>query len=161
MSWAMQAALAAILFAAGGATGIKWHSGQDAIAARAAEELRQSDARQQRQFGDKAATSHATALAKINNQLGNAREKIASLSGRECFGADVAGVLNDTGSEPMRAAASEPAGPAPAAASGTGLRFTTDRDAAGYIALCRSRYAELSSQTNQILDIEDQRHPVQ
>lgn len=32
MSWAIQAALAAVLFAAGGAAGIKWHAGQDAIA---------------------------------------------------------------------------------------------------------------------------------
>lgn len=32
MSWAVQAALAAIIFAAGGAMGIKWHAGQDAIA---------------------------------------------------------------------------------------------------------------------------------
>ncbi|MDP1530299.1 MAG: hypothetical protein Q8M05_13035 [Rhodoferax sp.] len=32
MSWAIQAALAAAIFAAGGAAGIKWHAGLDAIA---------------------------------------------------------------------------------------------------------------------------------
>lgn len=32
MSWAIQAVLAAIIFAAGGAAGIKWHAGLDAIA---------------------------------------------------------------------------------------------------------------------------------
>jgi len=159
MSWAIQAALAAVLFAAGGAAGIKWHAGQDAIAAQQAEAARQSDARQQYLIGDKAATSHARALATVNNQLGAAREKIATLSGRECFGADTAGMLNTIGSEPGPAAASEPAGAPPAAAAGTGLRFTTDRDAAGYIALCRARYAEVSSQVNQILDIEEARHP--
>lgn len=32
MSWAVQAALAAIIFAAGGWAGMEWHAGQDAIA---------------------------------------------------------------------------------------------------------------------------------
>jgi hypothetical protein len=158
MSWAVQAVIAAIIFAAGGAAGIKWHAGQDAIAAKEAQELRESDARQMVAIADTAATRHAKALATLNNQLGNAREKIASLSGRECFDADTAGVLNTIGSEPVPAAAGEPAGTPPAVAAGTGLRFTTDRDAAGYIALCRARYAEVSSQVNQILDIEEARH---
>ena len=159
MSWAIQAALAAVLFAAGGAAGIKWHAGQDAIAAQIAAEARASDARQQYLIGDKAATSHAQALATINNKLGAAREKIAQLSGRECFGADTASMLNTIGSESGPAAAGEPAGTPPAAAAGTDQRFTTDRDAAGYIALCRARYAEVSSQVNQILDIEEARGP--
>ena len=160
MSWAVQAVIAAIIFAAGGAAGIKWHAGLDAIAAKEADELRQADARQQARFADHAATSHARALATINDKLGAAREKIASLSGRECFGADTASMLNTIGSEPVPAAASEPAGAPPAAALGAGLRFTTDRDAAGYIALCRARYAEVASQVNQILDIEEARQPV-
>lgn len=32
MSWAVQAVIAALIFAAGGAAGIKWHAGLDAIA---------------------------------------------------------------------------------------------------------------------------------
>ena len=159
MSWAIQAALAALIFAFGAAGGIKWHAGQDAIAAQAADEARQSDAKQQRQFGDKAATSHATALAIINTKLGDAREKIASLSGRECLDAGTVSVLNAIGAESVPAAASEPAGTTATPSSGVGIRFATERDTAGAIALCRARYAELSSQTNQILDIEAARFP--
>ena len=159
MSWAIQAVLAGIIFAAGVAGGINWHAGQDAIAAKEADDARASDARQQYLIGDKAATGHARALATINNKLGAALGQIALLSGRECFGADTASMLNTIGSEPGPAAASEPAGSPPAVAAGTGIRFTTDRDAAGYIALCRARYAEVSSQVNQILDIEEARHP--
>lgn len=157
MSWAVQAVIAAIIFAAGGAAGIKWHAGLDAIAAQKAAEVRESDARKQIRTADTAATSHAKALATVNNQLGAAREKIATLSGRECFGADTTGVLNAIGTDNVPAPAGEPAGAPPAVAAGTGLRFTTDRDAAGYIALCRARYAEVASQVNQILDIEEAR----
>ncbi len=159
MSLLAQLALALAIFVAGAAGGIKWHAGQDAVAAQAAAELRRSDELQQRKFADQAAGSHAQALAKINNQLGTAREKIASLSGRECFGADTAGVLNNVGADAGPTAAGQPASQAAAVAAGTGLRYTSDRDAAGYIALCRARYSEVASQLNQILDIEDQRHP--
>lgn len=158
MSWAVQAVIATIIFAAGGAVGIKWHAGLDAIAAQKAEEVRQSDARQMAAIAAAAATSHAKALATINDKLGAAREKIASLSGRECFGADTAGVLNTIGAEPVPTPASELAGTPPAPATAADQRFTTDRDAAGYIALCRARYAEVASQVNQILDIEEARH---
>lgn len=149
MSWAAQLVIALALFAGGVATGIKWHAGQDAIAARAADEARQTDARQQRQFNDQAGGKQAAALARINNQLGDARETIAQLSGRDCLGAGTVRVLNDIGGEPLRAAAGQPAG-TPAAAA-------TDRDVADQIAICRSRYAEVASQLNQILDIEDRR----
>lgn len=151
--------LALAIFAAGITTGIKWHAGQDALAAQAAQQARESDAIQQRRFSDKAAGKQAAALASINNQLGDAREKIAQLSGRECFGADTAGVLNAIGAEPGATTTGGAAGAPPAAAAGTGLRYSTDRDAAGYIALCRARYAEVASQLNQILDIEDGRGP--
>lgn len=159
MSWAIQLIIALAIFAAGAAGGVKWHAGQDAIAAQAAAELVKSDQIQQRKFGDQAATSHAQALATINNKLGDAREQIAKLSGRECFGADTAGMLSAVGAEPGAAAAGEPAGAPTATATGTGLRYSTDRDVAGYIALCRARYGEVTSQLNKILDIEDRRHP--
>jgi len=157
MSLLAQLVIAACIFAAGAAGGIKWHAGQDAIAEIAANKVRTDDAKKQIRVIDKASGDHASALAKINIQLGNAREKIASLSGRECFGDDTAGVLNTIGTEPGPAATGQPAGTATTIAAGSGLRYSTDRDAAGYIGLCRARYAEVASQLNQILDIEDAR----
>lgn len=159
MSWPIQLIISLAIFAAGAAGGVRWHAGQDAIAAQAAAEAVKSDQIQQRKFSDKAASTHAAALATINNQLGNAREQIANLSGRECFGADTAGVLSAVGAEPGGAAAGEPAGAPTATAAGTGLWYSTDRDVAGYIAICRARYGEVTSQLNKILDIEDRRHP--
>ena len=159
MTWPIQLIIALAIFAAGAMGGIKWHAGQDAIAAQAADHARQSDQTQQSKFSDKAAGTHTAALATINNQLGNAREQIANLSGRECFGADTVSVLNTVGSEPGGTAAGQPAGATAAAAAGTGLRYSTDRDVAGYIAFCRARYGEVTSQLNKILDIEDRRHP--
>jgi hypothetical protein len=157
VSWAVQAVIAALIFAAGGAGGVKWQLGVQAREELAAADLRARDAARQIKVIDKAASAHVTALANINQKLGDAREKIALLSGRECFGSDTAGVLNAIGDQPVPAAAGESAGEAPATAPGSGLRFTTDRDAAGAIAVCRARYAEVSSQVNQILDIEDAR----
>lgn len=159
MSWALQLAIAAVIFAAGGAAGIKWELGVQARATLAAADVRAIDARRQIKAIDKGATAHVTALATINNQLGDAREKIASLSGRECLDADTVGLLNDIGGEPVRALAGEPARAPATSAPGGGLRFATERDAAGAIAVCRARYAEVSSQINQILDIEKGRHP--
>lgn len=158
MSWAIQLVIALAIFASGAASGIKYHAGQDAIAAQAVEQARQSDAIQQRKFGDKAATSHAQALAKINNQLGDARAKIALLSSRECLDADTVGLLSAIGTEPGGTIASKPASSSETLATGGGIRFATERDVAESIAVCRSSYAEVSSQLNQILDIEDQRH---
>ena len=48
MSWTIQLIIALAIFAAGAAGGIRWHSGQDAIAAQAAQQARESDAIQQR-----------------------------------------------------------------------------------------------------------------
>ena len=151
VSWALQLALASIIFAAGGGAGIKWHAGIDAQHALAEKDLRDSDARQQRQFIDLAAGKHASAVAKLSNQLGNAREKIATLSGRACLDADTVGVLNAIGGEPVRA----PAG----SAAGAPQLVATDRDVSRAIAACRAGYGELASQLNQILDIEEQKHP--
>lgn len=160
MSWAAKLLTLLLMFVAGSATGIKWQIGQQARADLAAADLRSSDARQQRLLGDKSATVHATALATINQKLGDAREHITKLSGRECLGAGTVGMLNSIGGEPVPAAASEPAGAPSTAAAGGGLRFATERDAAAAIATCRAGYAGLSSQLNQILDIEDRRSPL-
>ena len=151
------AAIAASIFAFGGWAGMEWHAGQDAIAAQKADAVRKTDALRQIKAADSAATGHAKSLARLNNQLGDAREQIAKLSGRECFGADTTGVLNAIGDQPPPTNSGQPAGAPDAAATGASLRFTTDRDAAGYIALCRARYAEVSSQVNQILDFEETR----
>ena len=159
MSLLAQLVLALAIFAVGGATGIKWQIGVYAQAQLADDEVRASDARRQIRTNDQAATRHAGALASLNTKLGDAREKIATLSGRECLDADTVGLLNDIGDQPVPAASGDPADQAPAIAVGGGLRFATDRDTAGAIAVCRARYAEVSSQVNKILDIEEARHP--
>lgn len=156
----MQAAIAAFIFAAGGAGGIKWQLGVQARIDLAAADARASDIKRQIKVLDKAAVVHVTTLAAINNKLGDARAHIAKLSDRECFGAATAGLLSSIGADASTTAAGESEGAPAAAASGGGLRFSTERDAAGAIAVCRARYAEVSSQVNQILDIEDARHPV-
>lgn len=154
----MQLAIAAIIFVAGGAGGIKWQVGVQARAELAAADARASEAKKQIKVSDAAATTHAAALATVNNKLGDAREKIALLSGRECLAADTVSLLNAIGGEPVPAAAGQFEGAPPAPAAGGGLRFATERDAAGAIAVCRARYAEVASQVNQILDIEEARH---
>ncbi|MBP8285387.1 MAG: hypothetical protein KAX57_00955 [Rhodoferax sp.] len=157
MSPALIIALAAAVFAAGGATGIKWQIGVQARATLAAQTAREGDAKRQVRAIDTASTTHVATLARLNNQLGTAREQIALLSGRECLDAGTVGLLNAIGHQPMPAAAPEPADQAPATAAGAGIRFATERDTASAIATCRARYAELSSQLDQILDIEDAR----
>lgn len=160
MSALAKLAIVLIIFAAGGAAGIKWQLGVQARADVATAEARASDAKQQRSFDDKAATTHAAALAAINQKLGDSRAYIAKLSDRECLGARAVSLLNDVSDQPVPAAASKPEGSAATTSSGGGLRFATERDVAGAIAVCRARYAEVSSQVNQILDIEDARHPL-
>lgn len=151
MSWALQLALALVIFAAGGGAGIKWHAGVDAQRELAEKDLRDSDARQQRKFSDVAAGKHASTVATLSNQLGNAREKIATLSGRACLDAGTVSMLNAIGGQPVRAAASDPAS-APEAVA-------TDRDVSTAIADCRASYGAVADQVNQILDIEERRHP--
>lgn len=112
-----------------------------------------SDRRQQRLFNDVAAGQHATAVDKLSNQLGVAREKIATLSGRQCLDASTVRVLNAIGGDqPGRAAAGELASTSEASAS--------DQDVGTAIATCRAWYGQVSDQLNKILDIEDRRHPV-
>lgn len=165
MSILLQLAIALAIFVAGAAGGVKWQLGVDARQELQARELRDSDARQQRGANDKAAGRHAATLATLNTQLGDARARIATLTtGSACLGPDAVSVLNATGLVDGGAAAGQPArtpdAVAPGASHGTGLRrVTTDTDVAGYIAACRTKYAEVSSQLNQILDIEDRRHP--
>lgn len=159
MSFTAQIVIAVLIFISGTMTGIKYHAGQDARAELAARELRDSDARQQRMVGERKSADHAKAIGRIATQLGNAREKLAQLPGRDCLAPSDVLVLNDIGSADVRSTAGQSPNPAPAASSGAGLRYSTDRDLAGAIAVCRARYAEVTDQLNQILDIEDSRHP--
>lgn len=160
MSIAVRLAISILLLVAGFAAGVKYHVGVDAARDLEARELRDTDERQQRKFNDVQAGAHATQVDRLSTQLGNAREKIATLSGRACLDVGTVRVLNGTG-VPQRsgAAADEPADAPAAAAAATGLRYSTDRDVAGYIALCRTEYARVADQLNLILDIEDRRHP--
>lgn len=125
---------------------------------------RESDARQQRHFADQAAARHAAALDTLNTQLGDARAHIARLSDRQCLAAGTVRLLNGIGAGGLgvRAPAANLAGapPAPAApAPDDASSYATERDTADHIATCRASYAAVSDQLNQILDIEDKRHP--
>lgn len=160
MSLLVQLAIVAAVFAGGIWTGVQWHAGRDAILAQEERQVREAFAQSQRRFADAQAGEHAVQLATLNRHLGDARARIATLSGRPCLDAGTVRVLNDTGL-PVDggAAAGEPSRPAAAAATGADDRVASDVDVAGYIALCRTRYGEVKSQLDQILDIEDRRHP--
>ena len=125
---------------------------------------RDANALAQRKFNDQAAAQQAAALARINQQLGDARAHIARLSDRQCLAAGTVRMLNNIGAPTglgVRAPAANPASapPAPAApAPDDAPGYASERDTAEHIAICRASYAELSSQLNQILDIEDMRH---
>lgn len=163
-------ALVAAALASGGTWRLQeWrHGAKEADrlhAEKTAQEARDTDARQQRQFSDLAAGKHAAALATINRQLGDARAHIVTLStDRHCFDGGTAGVLNAIGKPAsglgLRAAAGDPAGAAGAAAGpggDAGAGVVSQRAAGAQIAACRALHAELASQVNQILDIEDRR----
>lgn len=166
----IQFVVAVGVFLAGVAAGVELHAGRDAIALQKATAQREEQAAQQREAADKAAFRHADRLSTVNNQLGDAREKIALLSGRQCLDADTVRMLDAINSVQAGADAGNAAG-APAAAAadsaeradtGAGIRvqrFATERDAAGAIATCRARYAEVSDQLNQYLDREDRLFP--
>lgn len=129
-----------------------------------ARERRDAQAREQRATADRAAGEHAAALAALNTQLGDARARIAKLSDRRCLDAGTVGMLNAIGKPAsgvdVRAAAGDAASAPPAAAGpadDAAAGYASERDAAEHIALCRARYAAVSGQLNQILDIEDAR----
>lgn len=126
-------------------------------------QARESDARQQRRINDQAAGAHARTVATLNTQLGDARAQIALLSDRQCLDAGTVRMLNGIGASGLgvRAPAGEPPGAAAAAAGsgpdGAPAGYASERDTASHIALCRARYAEVSGQLNQILDVEERR----
>lgn len=136
--------------------------GQRIAQEQAAQQARETDARQQRRFADQAAAQHAQQLATLNTQLGAAHAHIAQLSGRACLSAGTVRMLNNIGASGLgvRAPAANPASapPAPAApAPDDAPGYASERDTAEHIAICRASYAAVSDQLNQILDIEDER----
>jgi hypothetical protein len=184
--WAVRAAAAALPYvlvaslAGGLAAAGAWHlqgqrwqalydrealhrAGEKALAEAAAEAVREA----QRDEADGASLRHAMELKSINEQLGGAHAHIAELSDRQCLGAGTVRVLNriapgSSSSGDVRAAAGNPSSaaptPSPAADDAAQDEFASERDVAEFIAACRAQYGEVSSQVNQILDIEDARH---
>lgn len=138
-------------------------------AARIADEARQTDAKQQRQFADAASGRHSAAVAALADQLGDARAHIATLSDtRRCLDAGTVRVLNNLGAPGgigLRTPAGQSAGAPQAvaapqaddAATSADPSYASERDTAEWIAICRTQHDELASQVNQILDIEDRR----
>lgn len=157
MSWAAQFAIACAVFIAGAMGGVKYQLGVQGRKDVVAIEARATDSRRQLRIIDTASTAHLTELRTINKKLGDARAHIATLSSRPCLSEPTVSLLNSIGDQPVRTATgeSESAPGAPAVAGG--IRFATERDTAQQIAVCRAGYAELSSQVNSILDIEDAR----
>ena len=163
----MWAYVLAMLVGAGGAAWGAWQvqewrwTANTADQREAEHQARESDARQQRRFNDQAAGAHARTLAALNTQLGGARAQIALLSDRQCLDAGTVRMLNGIGASGLgvRAPSGEPAGAAAAAAGSAADGYARERDTADHIATCRASYAAVSDQLNQILDIEDKRHP--
>lgn len=163
----MWAYVLALLVGAGGAAWGTWQvqewrwTANTATQREAEHQARDSDARQQRHFADQAAARHAATLATLNTQLGDARAHIARLSDRQCLAAGTVRMLNGIGASGLgvRAPSGQPAGAAAAAAGLAADGYASERDTADHIATCRASYAAVSDQLNQILDIEDKRHP--
>lgn len=135
-------------------------------AQRLAEDARQTDAKQQRQFNDTASGRHAAVVATLKNNLGDARAQIATLSAdRQCLDARTVGMLNTLGavsSLGLRTPTGQPADASAATAthqadSAASTGYASERDTADWIAICRTRHGELANQVNEILDIEERR----
>ena len=163
----IKTAIVASIFMIGAASGYiaqAWrYDAADADRMRAeqtAAAARETDARQQRRFNDQAAGAHTRTVAALNTQLGDARAQIALLSDRQCLDAGTVRMLNNIGASGLgvRTPAANPASapPAPAAPAADDA-YASERDTAEHIAICRARYAEVSDQLNQILDIEERR----
>jgi len=155
----IQLVIAIVLVVAGFAGGVKYHAGVIAQRDLQAQQARETDAKQQRQFNDVLGGKHAQAVEKLSDQLGDARAHLARLTARSCLDPESVRVLNATGVLERGAAAGQPARAASAPEAAGGLRWATNVDLGEYIAYCRTQYGKVSGQLNQILDIEDRRHP--
>lgn len=139
--------------------GYRWHVG---IAAKAEiDALAASEKSRQaiQDLADQRAIIHAQQVRSFNQQLGAAHARIAQLSQRDCLDPGTVGLLNAIGTPmPATPGQSEGAATAVASYSGHGINFSTARDLASQIAVCRAAHAELADQLNAILDIEEARH---
>jgi hypothetical protein len=139
--------------------GYRWHVGIaakteiDAMAA--AEKSRQAI----QAMADQRAIGHAQQVRSLNQQLGAAHARIAQLGQRDCLDPGTVGLLNAIGTTvPATSGQSQGEASAASANSGHGLNFSTARDLASQIAVCRMAHAELADQLNAILDIEEAKH---
>ena len=148
-------------FFAGVLIGIDYHQGKVAEDKLEAVNDSVEMSRLARQMMDAHALTHAKTIRNLSTQLGDARAKIAQLQSRDCLDPGTVGMLNAIGVPADGPTASQPQGQAGAPASnkgdGVGLRYSTNRDLADALAICRAGYEGLASQLNQILDIEDRR----
>lgn len=160
-SLAMRLLFALLAFSAGIIVGIDYHQGK--VAEDKLEAVNDSIemSRLVRQMMDAKAMTHAQTIRKLSTQLGDARATIAKLESRDCLDPGTVGMLNAIGVPADGPPADQPQGQAGATASnkgdGVGLRYSTNRDLADALAICRAGYEGLASQLNQILDIEDRR----
>lgn len=157
MPWRSIVALGVFLF--GVWLGYQWHAGMAAKAQFAAHQAAEKNKQAIQDMADQRAIGHAERVRALNTQLGAAHARISQLTRRDCLDPGTVGMLNSIGPAlPAAASQSENSPPAPAADSGLGLRFSTSRDLAEQIAICRAAHTELADQLNAILDIEDARH---
>lgn len=139
--------------------GYTWHVG---IAAKAEiDAMAASEKSRQviQDMADRRAIGHAQQVRSLNQQLGAAHARIAQLGQRDCLDPGTVGLLNAIGTTmPATPGQPESAPSALTSYSGHGLSFSTARDLASQIAVCRMSHAELADQLNAILDIEEARH---
>ena len=122
MSWAFKAFLLAVAFAAGGATGIKWHAGIDAQKELTAKTARAEKERNDRRAVDMAAESHEADRVQIRTVYVKAKQEIANVV-RTPFYADSQLCLDDDG---LRAANAAGRTAAPGLAVGASLAGRAD-----------------------------------
>lgn len=139
--------------------GYTWHVG---IAAKAEiDAMAASEKSRQviQDMADRRAIGHAQQVRSLNQQLGAAHARIAQLGQRDCLDPGTVGLLNAIGTTmPATPGQLESAPSALTSYSGHGLSFSTARDLASQIAVCRTAHAELADQLNAILDIEEAKH---
>ena len=139
--------------------GYTWHVG---IAAKAEiDAMAASEKSRQviQDMADRRAIGHAQQVRSLNQQLGAAHARIAQLGQRDCLDPGTVGLLNAIGTTmPATPGQPESAPSVLTSYSGHGLSFSTARDLASQIAVCRMSHAELADQLNAILDIEEARH---
>lgn len=161
-SIAMRLLFTLIAFFVGVIIGIDYHQGKVAEDKLEAVNNSIEMSRLARQMMDAKAMTHTQTIRKLSTQLGDARATIAKLESRDCLDPGTVGVLNSIGMPTNGATTSQPQGQAGTAASNkgdglVGLRYSTNKDLADALAICRAGHEALSSQLNQILDIEDRR----